>query len=151
MWKLYSCFALSISFFHREQKISMRSDSKKTIFVLLWSVFQKELQDILCLVGFLKPFSHCLLSSSHFRLHLPLNLFGICWTKYILRVGFVIFIQIVKNSWTGTGMTTGSDLLPLASFSCISQPLRSKTSKKLGSGVVTVPHYYTRPYGHAVS
>lgn len=36
-------FALNISFFHREQKIDIGNDSKKTILVLLGPVFQKEL------------------------------------------------------------------------------------------------------------
>lgn len=64
--------------------------------------------------------------------------------KYILSVGFMIFMQIASSRWTvGSGMTTGSDVLPLASFSCISQPLRNETSREGLKGA----HYYTGPYG----
>lgn len=54
---------------------------------------------------------------------------------YTPRVGFIIFMQIVKNSATvGRGMTTGSDSLPLVGFSDTYQDQRNTNNGRIHVG-----------------
>lgn len=93
--------------------------SKRSYKILSSGVFKTVLSSLAHFFPFSSPFP------SQPRWHLLDKI------KYILSVGFMIFMQMVSSRWTvGSGMTTGGDVLPLASFSCISQPLRNGTSRE---------------------
>lgn len=96
-------------------KITLRSDSEK-ISLVVYGKFSKRKSQKDCLVqgSFPAVPSHWLNSASSTSLFWEL-------AKQIIHtpnVGFVIFLQMVKNSTTvGRGMTTGSDSFPLVSYS----------------------------------
>lgn len=72
------------------------------------------------------------LSSARICLHLQPHFFWGRALKQVIclpRVGFMSFMQIVKNSTTvGRRMTTGSDSLPLVSFSDTYQSPRNRNN-----------------------
>ena len=132
-----SCFALNISFFHREWKITPRSDSEM-LFLVLWPSSPKGVtKNIVFIWGdFL---NRCLLAGSILPIYVSTPTLSY-WVlvkqiTYTPRVGFMVFMPIVKNSATvGRGMPAGSDSLPLVSSSDTYRDQRSTKNGRIHVG-----------------
>lgn len=132
-----SCFVLKASSLHRQWKITLRSDSKKMMSLVLCGKFSKRsYKKIAFLWGRFSTVSSRLARFCPFCLCLHLIFWALVkQIIYTPRVGFMIFVQIVENSTTvGRRMTTGCDSLPLVSFSDTYQPLRNRNNRSYVEG-----------------